>query len=328
MKRGTRGRQGLNPPRALQSRFLCWQTGLTRASGDSRPRPQADGTGAAITLGVFLIVLVAAAFHAGWNAILKIRLEPFVAMVLIHVLLSFLTLPLLFFTGLPKWEAWPWLAASVTIHMGYYFALSEAYRRADMSQVYPVARGSAPLLTAMVGVGLLGESVSAVGLSGIMLLGVGIFVMSMKSAADAARMDPKALLFAGITAVTICLYTLSDGTGARVSGDPIAYATALFAFEGLILGAVALMLRSWNGLKPALGFVGPGLLGAAMSGSAYGISIWAMTVAPIPLVAAVRETSVLFGAVIAVVILKEPLRINRIVAAFLIVGGLVLIRLG
>jgi drug/metabolite transporter (DMT)-like permease len=290
----------------------------------ARPRRK----GAVITLTVFLIVLVAAAFHAGWNAILKIRLEPFVAMVLIHVLLSFLTLPLLLFTGLPRWEAWPWLAASITIHMGYYFALSEAYRRADMSQVYPVARGSAPLLTAMVGVGVLGESVSGVGLAGIALLGLGIFVMSMKSAADAAHMDRKALIYAGLTAVTICLYTISDGKGARVSGDPIAYATALFAFEGLIFGLVALAVRGWRPLKPALGFVGPGLLGAVMSGSAYGISIWAMTVAPIPLVAAVRETSVLFGAVIAVLILKEPLRVNRIIAAVLIVGGLVLIRLG
>jgi drug/metabolite transporter (DMT)-like permease len=265
--------------------------------------------------------------HAGWNAILKVKLEPFLAMVLINLAASLVTLPFVLITGLPKAEAWPWLIASVLIHVGYYIALTSAYQRADMGQVYPVARGSAPLMTAVVGIFLLGEPVSTLGMAGIALLGCGIFVMSMKSAADAAHMDRKALLYAGLTAVTICLYTISDGKGARVSGDPAAYIVALFIFDGLLFTAIAWWMRGTAGLKPILGFVGPGLAGGAMSAGAYGIAIWAMTVAPIPLVAAVRETSVLFAAAIAVVILKEPLRMNRIVAAGLILAGLVLIRL-
>jgi drug/metabolite transporter (DMT)-like permease len=280
-----------------------------------------------ISITVFFAVLAAAALHAGWNAILKVKLEPFLAMVLINLAASLVTLPFIFWTGLPRAEAWPWLIASVLIHVAYYIALTAAYERADMSQVYPVARGSAPLLTAAVSILFLGEPVSAIGMAGIALLGTGIFVMSMKSAADAVHMDRKALMFAGLTAVTICLYTLSDGQGARVSGDPKAYIVGLFVFDGLFFTAIALWMRGLQGLKPILGFVGPGLAGGAMSAGAYGIAIWAMTVAPIPLVAAVRETSVLFGAAIAVFILKEPLRINRIVAAGLILAGLVLIRL-
>lgn len=248
-------------------------------------------------------------------------------MVLINFCAAIITLPLIVYTGLPRAEAWPWLIASVLIHVGYYFALTEAYRRADMSQVYPIARGSAPLLTAVTSIFFLGETVSLQGFAGIAILGLGIFVMSMKSASDAAHMDRKALGFAGLTAISICAYTLSDGTGARVSGDALAYIAALFVADGLFFTLIAWLMRGTAGLKPITGFWGPGMAGGAMSAGAYGIAIWAMTVAPIPLVAAVRETSVLFGAVIAVVILKEPLRTKRVMAAMLIVAGLVLIRL-
>jgi drug/metabolite transporter (DMT)-like permease len=283
--------------------------------------------GAAISLTVFLAVLAAAALHAGWNAILKVKLEPFLAMVLINLAGSLVALPFVLITGFPRAEAWPWLIASVLVHVAYYIALTSAYERADMGQVYPVARGSAPLLTAVVSIAFLGEPVSWIGMAGIALLGCGIFVMSMKSTSDAAHMDRKALLYAGLTAVTICLYTISDGKGARISGDPAAYIVALFIFDGLFFTAIAWWMRGTAGLRPILGFIGPGLAGGTMSVGAYGIATWAMTVAPIPLVAAVRETSVLFAAAIAVIILKEPLRMNRVVAAGLILAGLVLIRL-
>jgi drug/metabolite transporter (DMT)-like permease len=279
-----------------------------------------------MSLTVFFLVLAAAAMHAGWNALIKVKLEPFVAMVLIHTCGLILSFPALLVFGFPKIETWPWLAASAIIHLGYYIALSAAYARADMSQVYPIARGSAPLMTGLIGVWIFGEKVSVLGGIGIALLALGIVVMSLKSARDAAHMDRRALLYAGLTAITITLYTFSDGIGARVSGDPWAYTAALFLVDGLCLLAFALWRKGWTGLKPALGFLPQGFAGGAMSCGAYGIAIWAMTVAPIPLVAAVRETSVLWGAAIAVIFLKEPLRANRIIAACLIVAGLVLIR--
>jgi len=281
----------------------------------------------AISLAVFLTVLAAAALHAGWNAMLKLRLDPLMAMVLIHAAGSVIALPALFFTGLPPASTLIWLIASTILHMGYYFALAGAYRLADMGQVYPVARGSAPLLTGLFSVILLGEPLTQLGAAGIGMLGLGIFVMSLRSAKDATHMDRRALLFAGLTAVTICGYTLADGSGARASGNPLAYSAALFVMDGMALTLFVLWLRGGEAMKPILGFWPQGLAGGAMSCGSYTIAIWAMTVAPIPLVAAVRETSVLFGAVIAVVFLKEPLRLNRILAAVLIVIGLTLIRL-
>jgi drug/metabolite transporter (DMT)-like permease len=248
-------------------------------------------------------------------------------MVLINLAASIIAIPVLIYTGLPQSESWPWLFISTVVHVAYYFALTEAYRRADMSQVYPIARGSAPLLTAIVSIAFFGEVVSPLGMAGIAVLGAGIFVMSMKSAVDAVHMDRTALMFAGITAVSICAYTLSDGNGARASGNALAYIAALHVADGLVFTLFAWWMRGTVGLKPMFSFVGPGLVGGAMSAGAYGIAIWAMTIAPIPLVAAVRETSVLFGAAIAVIILKEPLRTNRIIAAVMILTGLMMIRL-
>jgi len=258
---------------------------------------------------------------------LKIRLDPFVAMVLIHAAGAVVALPALVVLGLPDRASLPWLVASTVLHLGYYFALAGAYRLADMGQVYPVARGSAPLMTALFAVVVLGEPISRMGGAGIGLLALGIVVMAMRHPADAAHMDRRALLFAGATAVSICGYTLTDGIGARVSGNALAYSAALFVMDGVCLTGVALALPGRARLSPALAYWKQGLAGGLMSCGAYSIAIWAMTVAPIPLVAAVRETSVLFGAVIAVVFLKEPLRANRIAAALLILAGLALIRL-
>lgn len=258
---------------------------------------------------------------------LKLRLEPFVAMVLIHTGGMILVLPVLFWTGWPRWEALPWLIASTLVHLGYYIALSAAYARADMGQVYPIARGSAPLMTGLLGVFVFGEPVHLLGGIGIAILGLGIFVMSLRGARSAAHMDRRALFFAGLTAVTITLYTICDGVGARISGDALAYTAALFLMDGLALLVFAFLWKGPAALRPMLSFVPQGFAGGAMSCGSYAIAIWAMTVAPIPLVAAVRESSVLWGAAIAVLVLKEPLQWNRIVAACLIVAGLVLIRL-
>lgn len=265
--------------------------------------------------------------HAGWNALLKIRLEPFLAVVLINAAAGLIAVPMLLWFGLPAPASYPWLAASAALHTAYNLLLANAYRLADMSLVYPVARGSAPLLTALFSVALLGEPVTLLGAAGIATLGAGIFTMSIRSPAETAKMDRTALLLCGLTAVMICGYTIADGTGARVSGNVFAYIAAMFVLDGGILAFIALLWRGPKGLKPLIGFAGPGIAGGALACLAYAIAIWAMTKAPIPLVAAVRETSVLFGAVIAVVFLKEPLRLNRMVAACLIMAGLVMIRL-
>ena len=272
-------------------------------------------------------MIAAGAMHASWNALLKIRLEPFLAMTLINGAAGMLAVPIIFITGLPDPVSYPWLAASALLHTAYNLLLAQAYRLADMSLVYPVARGTAPLLTALFSVLLLGEPLKPLGALGILTLGAGIFTMSLRKASDSAHLDRKALLVAGLTAVMICGYSIADGSGARASGNVFAYMAAMFLLDGGAILLVAFFWRGWQGMKPMLGFALPGLAGGTLAFLAYSIAIWAMTKAPIPLVAATRESSVLFGAIIAVVFLKEPLRLNRIIAAGLILTGLVLIRL-
>jgi len=275
---------------------------------------------------VFFAVLFGAACHAGWNAFLKVKLEPFSAMALIAVCSALVVLPVVPFVGIPPPIAWPWVIASMVFHLGYFISLTEAYRTGDMGQVYPIARGTAPLLTAIAGTLFVGEKIGLLGWLGILVLVSGVFLLSMRGGRD-LHFDRRAVMFALCTAVTICGYSIVDGIGARTAGSAHAYTVWLFILDGLMMLVFALLRR---GAAAVLGFTQfwkSGLIGGALSLAAYWIAIWAMTVAPIALVAALRETSVLFAAVIAVVVLKEPLRRPRVIAALTIVTGLALIRL-
>jgi drug/metabolite transporter (DMT)-like permease len=276
---------------------------------------------------VFGAVLLAAAFHASWNALIKFRLDPFLAIVLIAAAAGIVSLPGLLFVPVPPLAAWPWLIGSVITHVGYYVGLSAAYRSGDMGQVYPIARGTAPLMTAMGGAILLGENFSLFGWIGIVALTSGVFLLSMRGGGDLAHLDRRAVGYALLTAVTICCYSLVDGIGARTAGNAHSYALWLFVIDGAFISVIAVMMRGTAAVPTVLPYWKSGLIGGVLSLVAYWIVIWAMTVAPIGMVATLRETSVLFAAAIAVVFLKEPLRATRIVAAVLIVGGMALIRL-
>lgn len=276
---------------------------------------------------VFTAVLVAAACHAGWNAVIKVGLDPLPATTLITTGAGVIALILLPFTGLPPAAAWPWVIASVLIHLLYFIGLSEAYRTGDLGQVYPLARGAAPLMTAIATTALIGEHVDAIGWAGILALVFGVVLLSMRGGRELAQVDRRAIGFALFTAVTICAYSLVDGVGARIAGNPHPYTLAMFAGNGVVMLLYAFVRRG-PGLLPAmLPFWRSGAIGGGLQLLSYGIAIWAMTLAPIAIVAALRETSVLFGAAIAVVFLKEPVRPVRFVAAILIVIGLALIRL-
>jgi len=276
---------------------------------------------------VFAAVLFAAACHASWNALIKIRLDPFLAIVLISALAGIVALPLLFFVPVPPAAAWPWLALSIVAHLGYYIGLSGAYRAGDMGQVYPIARGTAPLMTAAGGALLIGENFTLTGWSGILALAAGILVLSLRGGGDLAHLNRRAVGYALFTAVTICCYSLTDGSGARAAGNAHAYALWLFVIDGAFITLVALVTHGTGAIPTMARHWRSGLIGGVLSLAAYWIVIWAMTVAPIALVAALRETSVLFGAAIAVVFLKEHLRASRILAAALIVTGIELIRM-
>jgi drug/metabolite transporter (DMT)-like permease len=276
---------------------------------------------------VFLAVLFAAVCHAGWNALIKVGLDPLSTTTLISVGSGLVALVLLPFVGVPAWAAWPWLIASVAIHLVYFASLIESYRTGDLGQVYPIARGSAPLMTAAATSLFVGERLSPIGWTGIVVLVTGVLLLSARGGRDLMKFDRRAVGFAVLTALTICAYSVVDGIGARVSTNPNAYSVWLFIGIAVVMVPYALY-RDGRDVVPAMHrYWRRGFAGGALQVLSYGIAIWAMTVAPIAIVATLRETSVLFGAAIAVVVLKEPLRAVRVVAACLIVCGLILIRL-
>ena len=276
---------------------------------------------------VFAAVLFAAACHAGWNATIKRGLDPLATTVLISIGAAAVSGLLLPVVGWPAGAAWPWCVASVLIHLVYFAALIESYRAGDMGQVYPIARGAAPLMTATATTAFVGERLGILGWGGIVLLAAGVLLLSLRGGRELARLDRRAVGYALFTAVTVCGYSVVDGIGARLAGSANAYSVALFLGIGPVMAAYALV-RGGRAVIPAMRrHWGVGLAGGTLQLGSYGIAIWAMTVAPIAIVAALRETSVLFGAAIAVIFLKEPLRASRVVAALMIVTGLTLIRL-
>jgi drug/metabolite transporter (DMT)-like permease len=276
---------------------------------------------------VFLAVLTAAAFHAGWNALLKLNLEPIVATSLVAAASGLLAVPLAIFVGLPNPSAWPYVLASVAIHIVYYLALAQAYKFGDLGQVYPIARGSAPLMTAGLATLWLGEVLGPYGWAGIVVLAAGILLLALRGGRALARFDVRSVGFALLTSLTITAYTLVDGIGARLSGSALQYTVWLFLLSG---AAMALYGVARLGPRLAGDFAANWRLtlsGAALSTAAYGIAIWAMTVAPIALVAALRETSVLFAALFSMALLREPVLPARIAAACLVLVGVVFLRL-
>ena len=276
---------------------------------------------------IFLAVLFAALCHAGWNALIKVGLDPLSTTTLIAIGSGVVAMALLPLVGLPAAASWPWLIASVFIHLFYFAALIEAYRSGDLGQVYPIARGSAPLMTAAATTLIVGEKLSLIGWFGIVVLVAGVFLLSARGGRELAKIDRRAVGFALLTALTICTYSVVDGIGARLSANPGAYTMWMFVGNAVVLLPYALF-RDGRDVIPAMqAYWRRGFVGGALQVLSYGTVLWAMTLAPIAIVATLRETSVLFGAVIAVVVLKEPLRAVRIVAALLIVCGLMLIRL-
>ena len=276
---------------------------------------------------VFLAVLFAALCHAGWNALIKVGLDPLSTTALISLGSGVVALAALPFAGMQAPAAWPWIVASTIIHLFYFAALVESYRTGDLGQVYPIARGSAPLMTAVASLVFVGERLSVASWIGIATLAVGVLALSARGGRELTHVDRRAVGFALLTALTICTYSVVDGIGARLSLNAQSYVMWLFVGIALVLPPYALW-RDGRDVVPAMQrFWLRGFAGGALQVLAYGIVLWAMTLAPIAIVASLRETSVLFGAAIAVVVLKEPLRAVRVAAALLIVCGLVLVRL-
>ena len=276
-------------------------------------------------LHIFLAVLVAALLHASWNLLVKLDLDRFLALLLISCVMGIMGVLMLAAFPWPKAESYAYVIASGLLHTGYNMFLARSYRTGDLSQVYPIARGTAPLLTFIGAWGLAGEAVTGIGALGILLLVLGIW-LTARPGAKAIRLDGMTLFFALGTSGFIAAYTLVDGFGGRLSGSASAYTGLLFTLDAAFMIAVALATRGPRAFAQVLPSWKNGTAGAVLSAGAYWIVIWAMSLAPIAAVAALRETSILFVMLMSAVFLKEKVTGFRLLGAMLIVLGAVALR--
>lgn len=276
---------------------------------------------------VFIAVLAAAAMHATWNVLIKVRLDPFASISLMSFGMAVIALPLLPFMTMPSGVTWVWLVLSVILHTGYNYFLARAYETGDMAQSYPLARGTAPLLTTLGGLVVLNEAPGSLAVVGIVLLCAGTLVMSLRGGVMSA-LAGRSVVYALITSVFIAGYTLADGSGARSASDAVSYAVWLFLVEGIWSIVFCIMVRGTRVVRAILPEWKIGLVAGLLSSLGYGIVIWAMTKAPVAAVAALRESSILFAMVLSVVVLGETLTRWRVAAALLIVAGVAALRLG
>ena len=273
---------------------------------------------------VTALVLGAALLHASWNAGIKSSRDVTLDTALVTAAAGLLSLPLIALAPAPARSSWPYLAASVVIHVGYFATLAGAYRIGDLSHAYPLMRGVAPLLVALFGVALLDEHPSAAMWLGIVLISAGILSLGLL---QQGRVQRNATLWALMNAAIIASYTLVDGAGARLSGTPVGYGAWLFWLLCLPFCALVVTLRG----RPALDYARRNWLRGAGGGlcvvGSYGIVLWAMTQAPVAAVAALRETSVIFAALLGTIFLKERFGRQRLIGACAVVLGVIALKL-
>jgi phosphonate utilization associated putative membrane protein len=284
----------------------------------------------ALTWPIVAIVLVGALLHASWNALIKSGGDKSLDTALIHVLGVFVAIPVVAVVGFPDAASWPYLAASLATHVGYYIALVGAYKHGELGMTYPIMRGLAPLLVACVSGALIGESLSAAAWLGVAGISVGVVAVGLSRSAATSGHAGKALRYALANAAIIATYTVIDGLGVRVSGNAIAYVATLVLFDGIPFALIVLWRRRARRAEVLAYVAGRwkfALAGSLASLGSYGIALWAMTRAPVASVAALRETSVLFAALIGVWWLKEGFGPQRALGTALIVGGVMALRL-
>jgi drug/metabolite transporter (DMT)-like permease len=281
-----------------------------------------------MTLFVFAAVLAAALMHAAWNALIKVRTDRFASISLTALGMTITALPVVPFVAFPSAEMWPWLIASVVIHIGYRLFLVRAYEVGDLAQTYPLARGTAPLITTIGGVVLVGEFPGVLGVTGIALLSAGTFLMSLRGGTELSRLNGAAVGYALVASLFISGYTLADGIGARLGETALSYAAWLFVCDGICAMAIGFYYRGRGMLTTLAAEWKIGALTGFLSAAAYGIAMWAMTKAPIASVASLRETSILFAMAISVFLLGERMTAWRSAAALSILAGVIALRLG
>jgi drug/metabolite transporter (DMT)-like permease len=273
-----------------------------------------------------LIVLFAAFLHAAWNAFIKSGDNKLVETTLLVIGAGAIAGAILPFVPAPAQASWLFLGASVAIHCAYFSLVALAYRTGELSFAYPMMRGSAPLFTAILTVFVVGEPIHGGGWIGILLLCAGILWLG-RDGWRSTNSQKHALAFALLNAIVIVAYTIVDGLGVRASRNAWSYVLWLFFLNTFPLLAIGFARDARAVLSAPLRGWGKGFAGGLCTVFAYGLALWAMTQAPIALVAALRETSVLIGTALGALLLKERFGLNRWLAAALITAGAVAMKI-
>lgn len=279
-----------------------------------------------LTLSVSLAVLLAALLHAGWNAMIKGGRDVLLDTAAIVTGAGLVAIPFLFVVPLPAAASWPYIAASVVTHVAYYYLMINAYRTGELSLVYPLMRGVAPLITAVLGIVWLREMPAAMSWLGMLMISLGVVALALRSIDQTP--SGSAVSFALTNAAVIAAYSIIDGTGARLAGNAWAYIVWLFVLDMLPFVLFMLVTRRGAFVEALWLRRRNGLIGGGFSAGAYAISVWAMTQAPVALVASLRETSVLFATLIGARVLKEKLNARRWAGVAAVVAGVLALRAG
>ena len=278
-------------------------------------------------LTVFLAVLFAAALHATWNALVKGNSDKILSMtavVLGHAPFALLAMP---FVPMPAMASWPYLAVGVALHLGYQLFLMFSYRIGDLTQVHPIARGSAPLIVAGVSIAFLGVQLSSSSLVAIAIIGCAIMSLVFVRSSDGLT-NPRAAVMALATGCFIASYSLCDGLGARQAGTAVGYYAWLTLINAVLFALIIRVTKPGTlSQLPSRGRL-IALIGGGASFFAYAIVTWAFTMAPIALVTALRETSIVFALIIGVVFLKEPLNLAKVASTMATLLGATILKSG
>ena len=277
---------------------------------------------------IVAIVLIAALAHASWNALVKSDDDRLVTLGAANAVRFLLCIPLVLTLPLPAAASWPYLVLSAILHVGYYVFLISAYRFGDLSKVYPLARGLSPLIVAAGAFVFAGERLTPIAMAGVGVACAGIASLSAEGGGPRRDDHRRGIVFALGTAAFIASYTVTDAMGARLSGDAVSYVAWLAILDGLPMLFAAAVLRRAALVRHLADRAWKSVAGGALQLTAYGLVVWALVLAPMAAVSALRETSVLFAAIIGVKLLGEPLGRRRVAAAALVAAGVAMIEWG
>ena len=284
-----------------------------------------------LSSGVLAAVLGAAALHALWNSLVKSASDKFLSSAVVALWCGVAAVVAALVLPRPAAVAFPFIVASAIIHIVYFMLVGQLYRSADLSVAYPIMRGLAPLIAAVIALATLGEAPGPIASLGVAALVAGVLAMGASGFAH-GRINRPTILVALANSAVIAIYSVIDGQGARLSGAGSAFAFAYNSWADALTGLsylpIILFLRGRAVVATFAQDWRRGLIGGLAAFFGYAIVVWAMTRAPIAAVAALRETSVLFAAIIGVAVLGEPFHAQRAIAVLVILAGVILLRVG